>query len=99
MKHLSLLFVLLSACQVLPGVPSDSVVPVATTLALAEAPVDLAAGEWTRLSVQVLDQSGQAMAGQVVTAAVHRSGDHLPGHRLPALVEHLHAQARPLASG
>ena len=59
MKRISLVFVLLSACQVLPGVPSDSAVPVATTLVLVEAPTDLAAGaiaglRWVRYVDDVL---------------------------------------------
>jgi len=76
---LATVIALATACQALPELPSNDAVPIPTTLRLVEAPARLAAGAWTRVTVEVLDQSEQLMAGQVVTAAVRVPQGEAPG--------------------
>ena len=70
--RLSTLALALSACSqgALPSLPSEQSVPTPTQLEVAELDGALSAGDWTNLSVRVLDQFDEPMAGQVVTAQV-----------------------------
>ena len=74
--RLSTLALALSACSqgALPSLPSEQSVPTPTLLELAELEGALSAGDWTNLSVRVLDQFDEPMAGQVVTAQVPEAG-------------------------
>ena len=79
--RLSTLALALSACSqgALPSLPSEQSVPTPTLLEVAELDGALSAGDWTNLSVRVLDQFDEPMAGQVVTAQVQVPEGERPG--------------------
>ncbi|MAO83694.1 MAG: hypothetical protein CMH50_07400, partial [Myxococcales bacterium] len=74
-----LLLSVFAACTApLPSLPEGETTREPTTIERVGEPLQLVAGDWGALSLQVLDQFGEPMPAQTVTARVVKAADQSP---------------------